>query len=239
MALLALASMLAALAANVEAPPPLEAVCGRAMSEVKIDGCADEPAWKDAAAVTDFRLFITMQKPTEHTEVRFCYDEKFLYAVFICSDKDVFALYEEHDAWLWESDAVELFFKPTEDNPIYYEFEIAPNNAVFDARMVNTGSGGFKRWASWDCDLRTAVTVDGTLDNWQDRDTGYCVEMAIPLDCIKETIGDRPLAGQRWKFAAVRVDYSVTLELEERSATANVPDGNLHLKSGYSTLVFE
>lgn len=239
MALLILAGILAALTPNSELRPPLEVKCGRATSAVEVDGRADEPAWKDAEAITDFRLLITMEKPTERTEVRFCYDDTFLYAAFTCSDKDVYALYEERDAWLWESDAVELFLKPSEDNPMYYEFEVAPNNAVFDARMVNTGSGGFKRWASWDCNMRTAAQIDGSLNDWQDRDAGYCVEMAVPLDCFSETIGDRPLAGLRWKFAAVRVDCSVTLELEERSATANVPDGNLHLKSGYSTLVFE
>jgi len=37
-----------------------------------------------------------------------------------------FALYDQRDANLWESDVVELFFQPSEDSPLYYEFEVAP-----------------------------------------------------------------------------------------------------------------
>lgn len=225
------------LAVNAE-PPLLEFPCVRAASPIIVDGKADEEAWTKAAPITEFRLLKTFGKPTEKTSVRFCYDDENLYALFECDDKDVFTLYDQRDANLWESDAVELFFKPDANNPIYYEFEVAPNNAVFDARMVNTGSGGFKRWAAWDCAIRTATHIRGTLNQWTDRDKGYTVEIAIPLKAFGEVIGDKPLKGQTWKFAAVRVDLSVTLTAEERSATANVPDGDLHQKEGYFSLTF-
>lgn len=224
--------------AGIEAPPLQHFSCGRAASSVVIDGKGDEAAWQAVEPITEFRLWRTFGAPTEKTSVRFCYDDANLYALFECSDKDVFALYGERDARLWESDVVELFFHPDPANPMYYEFEIAPNNAVFDARMVNTGSGGFPRWAAWNCDIRTAVRVHGTLNCWEDGDEGYTVELAIPLDTFHETIGAKPLPGQTWKFAAVRVDLSATLANAERSSTANVPDGDIHQKDGYATLTF-
>jgi hypothetical protein len=228
------------LSAFAAAPPPLLCVdCARAASPIVIDGQADEAAWKAVTPVTEFRLWKTFAKPTEKTSVSLCYDDIFLYALFECDDKDVFALYNTRDANLWESDVVELFFLPDLANPIYYEFEIAPNNAVFDARMVNTGSGGFKRWASWNCEIRTAVRVRGTVNQWQDRDEGYTVEIAIPLKAFDEVLKDRPLKGQTWKFAAVRVDLSVTLQADERSSTANVPEGDIHQKDGYFSLTFK
>lgn len=236
---LCLACVLVVLSSAAESPPPLlHFDCRCATGPIMVDGKADDPAWKDALRITEFRLLRTYEKPTEETVVRFCYDDDFLYVLFECADPDVFALYEERDDRIWESDAVELFFKPDENNPIYYEFEVAPNNALFDARMVNTGSGGFKRWASWNCDIQTATTIQGTLNDWSDRDESYTVEIAIPLETFKETIGARPLKGQSWRFAAVRVDLSVTLEKEERSTTANVPEGDIHQKDGYFTLTF-
>lgn len=219
-------------------PTLLYVNCERASGPIVIDGKGDDAAWAKITPITDFRLWKTFGKPTEKTTFRICYDDQNIYALFECDDKDVFALYDTRDANLWESDVVELFFQPSDDSPIYYEFEVAPNNAVFDARMVNTGSGGFRRWAAWNCDIRTATHIQGTLDHWEDRDTGYTVEIAIPISTFKEVIGDAPLKGQVWKFAAVRVDLSVTLANEERSSTANVPDGDIHKKDGYSTLVF-
>lgn len=220
-------------------PPPAEYVCKGAASPIVVDGKGDETAWKTAPPMEDFRLLRTFRPPTERTTVRFCYDAKNLYALFECADPDICVLNRGRDARIWESDCVELFLKPDAPNPIYYEFEVSPANDVFDARFVNTGSGGFQRWAAWNCAVETAVEVRGTVNDWRDKDEGYTVEIAVPLGAFQESIGDRPLAGQAWKFAAVRVDISVTLEEEERSATANVPEGNLHSKEGYFTLIFE
>jgi len=232
------AMLWAGLAAEMSPPPLMHFVCRPATGPIVVDGRGDEPAWADTEAITEFRLWETFEKPAVETAVRFCYDDNNLYALFECRDDDLFVLYDERDANIWESDAVELFLKPFETDPIYYEFEVAPNNALFDARMVNSGSGGFPRWKSWNCDIKTAVTIRGTVNEWHDRDQGYTVEMAIPLRAFEETVGSRPLDGQTWRFAAVRVDFSVTLEKEQRSSTANVPDGNIHLKEGYSTLTF-
>jgi 2',3'-cyclic-nucleotide 2'-phosphodiesterase (5'-nucleotidase family) len=220
------------------APAILYANCERASGPIVIDGKGDDAAWAKIAPITDFRLWKTFGKPTEGTTFRICYDDTNIYALFECADLDVFALYDTRDANLWESDVVELFLQPSDDRPIYYEFEVAPNNAVFDARMVNTGSGGFRRWAAWNCDIRTATQIQGTLNHWEDRDTGYTVEIAIPISAFKEVVGDAPLKGQGWRFAAVRADLSATLENEERSSTANVPDGDIHRKDGYSALIF-
>ena len=160
---------------SAEAPPLQHFECARAESAIVVDGKADEAAWAAIEPITDFRLWHTFGQPAERTAVRVCYDDANLYLLYECADKDVFALYNERDANLWESDVVEVFLQPDPSNPIYYEFEIAPNNTVFDARMVNTGSGGFRRWARWNCDIRVAARVDGTLNEWRDEDKGYTV----------------------------------------------------------------
>ena len=221
------------------APPIQEIECVRATSPIVVDGKLDEAAWTDIPAIKDFWLWFSLSAPTTHTTARLCYDDAFLYAALDCEDDDVFALYDQRDQNLWESDVVELFFQPDPENPMYYEFEIAPNNTVFDARMVNSGSGGFQRWASWNGDIQTAVVVRGTLNEWKDRDKGYTVEIAIPWRAFDEVLHGKTPTGQTWKFSAVRVDFSVTLEKEERSSTANVPDGDIHHKDGYSQLTFK
>jgi len=221
-----------------EPPPLLQFECRRAPDKIRVDGNGDDKAWQNATPITDFRLWRTFGAPAESTSVRICYDDENLYALFECSDPDVCVLHRGRDVRIWESDCVELFLQPDAANPIYYEFEISPLGDIFDARFVNTGSGGFQRWAQWDCRIRTAVRVDGTVNEWKDKDKGYTVELAIPLEAFAETIEGRPLEGQTWRFAAVRVDVSVTLSQDQRSSTANVPEGDIHSKEGYFALVF-
>ncbi|MBX7258135.1 MAG: carbohydrate-binding family 9-like protein [Candidatus Hydrogenedentes bacterium] len=239
-AALALSSLLIA-APSSDEHPLLALECPKATGGIAVDGQGNEPAWKDVKAITDFRLWNpSLGKPTESTELRMCHDDTNVYALFVCTDPDVFALHEGRDAMLWESDCVELFFVPDANSPIYYEFEVSPRNDVFDARIVNSGSGGFRRWApTWNCGMRTAATVRGTLNDWRDTDEGFTVEMAIPIEAFADANGTKPLAGQTWQFAAARMDFSKTLKVEERSSTANVPDMNIHKREGWFTLTFK
>ncbi len=225
-----------------DTPPLKEVACLRAEAPVTVDGAPSDEAWAGAEIVRDFRLWGTLGKPASETALRLCYDDRYLYALFECADDDIFTLYNERDAHLWEADVVELFFEPApllgRDVPIYYEFQVAPNNAVFDARMVNSGSGGFRRWAEWDCGMRTAVEVDGSINDWENRDGGYTVEIAIPLAAFSETIGDEPLNGQVWKFVGARADFGVRFEREQRSATGNIAQ-TPHDREGFFTLHFK
>jgi hypothetical protein len=224
------------------APPLPHFECTRASGPVTIDGDGSDAAWQTAMKVDDFRLWETYRRPSTRTQLRLCYDDENLYVLFDCQDDDLYTLYDRRDAYLWESDAVELFLQPPVNNPwklpIYYEFEVAPNNAFFDARMVNSGSGGFQRWANWNCDARVATKIRGTLNEWKDVDEGYTVEMAIPIEAFSEALCEEPLVGQTWKFLGVRADFGVRLEKEERSATGNVKDSP-HYKEGYSTVTFK
>ncbi len=221
--------------------PLLNLECARAASPITIDGRGDDDTWKGVKPITDFRLWNpALGKPSELTELRLCYNDENVFALFSCADPDIFVINEGRDAMLWESDCVELFFLPDANSPIYYEFEVSPRNDVFDARIVNSGSGGFRRWApAWNCAMRTAATIRGTLNEWRDTDEGYTVEIAIPIKAFEDANGTKPLLGQTWQFAAARMDFSKTLKVEERSSTANVPDMNIHKREGWFTLTFK
>ena len=226
-------------AAAENASPLLHFECTKTTDSIVIDGKGDDAAWAKVEAIDGFNLWFTLAEPTSKTTVKICYDDDNLYLLFECEDPDVFTLYEARDSWLWESDVVELFAAPKDDSPNYYEFEFSPNGAIFDGRFVNRGSGGFRRWASWDCDLRMKAVVHGTINDWKDRDEGYTVEAAIPREAFEETIGSAPFEGQTWRFAAVRMEYSVTLSKEEGAITARCTDGNFHNRDQWYYLTFK
>ncbi|HIJ66204.1 MAG TPA: carbohydrate-binding family 9-like protein, partial [Candidatus Hydrogenedentes bacterium] len=139
--------------------------CVRASEPIDVDGKMDEAAWQKAEPIADFIVWWTADWPAKtKTVARLCYDDDYIYGVFDCKDPDLYAKYDKRDGYLWESDAVEFFFQPDAQCTTYYEFEIAPNGAILDARFPRVGApGGIDTWAKWNCDIEVAVHVAGTL----------------------------------------------------------------------------
>jgi len=204
-----------------------------------VDGKGNDAAWKVISPIREFLVVNTLETPTEKTSLRLCYDDEFIYGLYECTDVDVFTLHTSRDANIWESDVVEVYFWPDPERPIYYEFEISPNNAVFDARYINTGSGHFLRWRQWNSRIETAASIQGTLNDPVDEDRGFVVEFAIPIVDFDEVNDGKPLSGQTWHFVGLRFNYSVNLSELEGAATSNDPNSNFHKFQGYATLTFE
>lgn len=221
--------------------PPLETIaCPKLAAPIVIDGVVDE-AWAAVPPNASFRIWGSPEEePTYKTTVRIAFDDDYLYFLFDCADSDIYCLYESRDAYLWESDVVELFLVPDPGKPLYYEFQVAPNGALFDARFVSRGGGDFRRWAQWDAPMEAAVDARGTLNDWTDTDDGYTVECRIPWSAFADATGGTAPAGETWAVAAARADFSVALEREERSATANLVKGDPHTeREGYFSLRFD
>ena len=56
--------------------------------------------------------------------------------------------------------------------------------------------------------LRTAVAIDGTINNPRDRDRGWTVEIAFPWSAFRERSGiGRPTPGDEWRVNFSRVEH--------------------------------
>ncbi len=112
----------------------------------------------------------------------------------------------------WNNDVFELFFKPADDKPGYYEFQV---NAAGDGPglfLPRRGAGGFDRFIKdGNFHVEAKVHLRGTLNKWTDSDDGWSVEGKIPWTDFLQT-GGRPERGETWKFALCRYDYSVDFE---------------------------
>jgi uncharacterized repeat protein (TIGR03806 family) len=153
-------------------------------------------------------------------------------------DGDLFAIEKEHDGMTWEDDVFELFFQPAADRPGYYEFQVNAAGTVMDMFLPRRGAGGYRRFKSdGDFHLEAKVRLKGTLNRWQDRDTGWAVEGRIPWRDFLRT-GGRPNPDERWKFALCRYDYSVEFEGPELSTCAPLTVRDFHHHEDYATLRF-
>ena len=180
--------------------------CRRAVGPIVIDGAADEEAWKAAEVCDNFAPFWlrTDEKPARQaytqTRARLLWDDDHLYFHSEMEDADLFADVTEQDGECWNNDVFELFFKPSDEKPAYYEFEVTPANTHFDLFVPQRIPDKFLQWAKeskfgWE----TKAALRGTLNQRDDRDKGWSVEGRIPWSDFAPT-GGRPAAGSKWKF---------------------------------------
>jgi hypothetical protein len=110
--------------------------------------------FKDAEPVT-LSEALTGGKPLEKTEVRFLWDDRSLYACFVMEAANPAATLTKHDGDLYEESAAELFIDPMGQGKVYFELQVNPLNASFDAIIINDTKDNrrgprFQGFRDWD-----------------------------------------------------------------------------------------
>ena len=218
--------------------------CRFASGPIKIDGVADEAAWKEAAPIDNWGLPWLKDKarpPRTGTKSRCLWDREYFYFFAEMEDSDLYADVKEHDGQTWDNDVFEIFFKPAEEKPGYYELQVNAAGTLMDCFFPRRGAGGFNRFKKdGDFHIEAKVKLDGTLNKWQDKDKSWSVEGRIPWTDFLRT-GGRPAPDEAWRFAFCRYDYSVDFEGPDLSTCAPLsskgyPD--FHSFEDYATLKF-
>ncbi|HWE04402.1 MAG TPA: PQQ-dependent sugar dehydrogenase [Tepidisphaeraceae bacterium] len=227
--------------ARAPAAAPVEFECRWTDQPIAINGRGDAPAWRHAQVIDHFLMPWKKgkdRKPVEATKARLLWDREYLYYRAEMEDSDLFSLVTDHDGTIWNDDAFELFFKPDDSKGGYYEFEVNANNAAMEMFLPARNGGGYPRFGKeTKIDMKTAVTLHGTLNHWQDKDQGWAVEGRIPWRDFAYS-GGRPIVGETWKFAACRVNISVGVESPELSTCAPLSIPNFHHYEDYARLKF-
>lgn len=199
-----------------------------------IDGRPDDDAWT-LAPVAALSITETGKAPSRATTASMCWDNDNLYILFECEDPEIWATYTEHDDPLYDQDVVEAFLDPDCDPNTYIELEFSPKNVTFDAKFdIPAGlTLGNKDAFLWTCEgMRTAVTVDGDLDD-PSTHLGWTVEVAVPFASLgRET----PRPGEEWRGNLYRIDYRP--EPAEFQAWSPTIARNYHTTSRFGTIVF-
>lgn len=220
-------------------------VCHFTTGKIVVDGVINEPAWEKADKI-EFYLLPPKEgkfkRPTSPTIARLLWDNNYLYIAMEAKDADIWGTIEGRDGPLWSEDVLEIFVKPRQDSFQYYEFEFGPKGALLDIFFPSRGLKSFamKRWAPlFNPPIKHAVKINGTLNNWRDRDEGWTLEVAIPFDAFSETTKTPPRVGDKWRFGLCRYDYSVYLEAIEYSSSAQLSRVDFHLYEDYDILSFQ
>lgn len=204
--------------------------CLYTTTPIEIDGLLDDSPWQKAGAL-GFILLGENKEPISKTEAKLLWDKNYLYIAFKAYDEDIWGYYNKRDDPLYREDVLELFFKTNPDKNPYYEFEWNPLNTIFDALIPKRHAyGNLYRITRWNVPgLKSAVKITGTLNKWDDKDTYWTLEAAIPFASMPTLKGEIPEQGDKWIFHVARIDYSVYLpEGRELSSCAQLSKNSFH-----------
>jgi hypothetical protein len=211
--------------------PPLGYVCYRADPPPVIDGKLDDPAWRDAPWTTDFVDIMgpSHTKPRFRTRAKMLWDDNYLYIAAELEEPHVWATLTEHDSVIFQDNDFEVFIDPDGDNHNYYEIEINALNTEWDLRLVKPYRDGGPALNSWEIPgLKTAVHINGTLNNSTDTDHGWTVEMAFPWKVLRE-FANRPAPphdGDEWRINFSRVEWQIDIVDGKYQKVKGKPEDN-------------
>lgn len=207
----------------------------RAAEPIEIDGKLDETAWREAPVSPRFVDILTGGKVIHDTRAAVIWDDKYLYVSYRVEEPFVHAKFKKHNDLIYNDNDVECFiagpdayyeFEVNAFNTCYEAFfvwddtyessglskwpefarsQLVPFNGVgFTIHPRGGRLGNFNLALPG---LRTAVHVDGTINNDTDRDRGWTVELALPWSSLRWLATDGrslpPKDGDVW-----RMDFS-------------------------------
>lgn len=191
--------------------PPPSYPCHFTKTPPVIDGHLNDPVWRKAPWTSDFVDIEGPGKPVPRfrTRVKMLWDHQYLYIAAELQEPDVKATLTQHDSVIFKDNDFEVFLKPLPDTPSYYEFEMNALNTGWDLYLAKPYRLGGKADNSWDIQgLRTAVAIQGTLNNSSDADEGWTLEIAYPLTAFQNRQDvPAPHAGTQWRINFSRVEW--------------------------------
>lgn len=176
-----------------------------------IDGKEDESSWAKAQFSEDFIDIEGHKIPDQKTRLKMLWDEEFLYVYAVLEEEHIWATLKNRDTIIFYNNDFEVFISPSNSNHNYGEIEINAFGTVWDLlldRPYNTKGNPIFNWNIHN--LKSAVHIEGTLNNPNDTDEYWSVEMAIPMNALtelKRSPKGQVQIGEQWRINFSRVQW--------------------------------
>jgi hypothetical protein len=185
-------------------------------SPLIIDGKANESSWSKAVWSDNFMDIEgdTKPAPLYQTRTKMLWDEKNLYIFAELEEPHIWAYCNKRDQIVFHENDFEIFIDPNRDGYHYFEFEVNAQNTLFDLLLPKPYRNGGKPLISWNAKgFKSAVAIDGTLNNPSDTDKKWKVEIAIPFEALREENRNViPKNGETWKLDFSRVNWQTVVK---------------------------
>jgi hypothetical protein len=169
-----------------------------AQGNIVLDGDMDDPGWaKDSARTHAFVGADGVTPARPHSEARLVWGDGYLYLGLYAADEDIRAKGTEHDVIMAGDDSFHVVFSDGKTDKV---IDINPLGTITDG--VRVAGSNEPLDTSWESGLHVSREADGTLNNPNDYDEEWVLEMAIPLD----SLGLRGEKGERLFMSIKRCD---------------------------------
>jgi len=191
---------------------PRTYMCYKAESPLTIDGKQDEPDWQHAPESEDFVDIEGSAKPLprHQTWLKMLWDDEYFYFYAELKEPHVWAKLMQRDTVIYYDNDFEIFIDPNGDTHQYYEFEINAFGTEWDLFLDKPYRDAGSALHAWDiAGVKSAIHVEGTLNDPSDTDKFWSVEIAIPWKILKEAAhkDSPPNHGDQWRVNFSRVQW--------------------------------
>ncbi|HWE92595.1 MAG TPA: carbohydrate-binding family 9-like protein [Tepidisphaeraceae bacterium] len=196
---------------------PKSYACHRSPHPIVIDGKGSDPAWAAAEWSSDFVDIegAAKPKPALRTHMKMLWDDKYLYVLAEMEEPHVWATLTEKNSIIYHDNDFEVFIDPDGDGLEYYEFEMNAFNTIWELTLDRPyHAGGTPILGTNLPGLKSAVFVDGTINQPDDVDREWSVEIAFPwaeLASYNPRFNTPPASGDRWRMDFSRVEWPVEI----------------------------
>ena len=184
--------------------------------EIIIDGRDNELAWAETKYSDNFIDIEGIKNPSQKTNVKMLWDDKNLYVFAKIYEDHIWADITKRDDVIYYNNDFEVFINPNNHVFSYGEIEINALGTEWDLYLNKPYRLKGKADSSWNIEgLKSAVYINGTINNPNDIDNYWTVEMAIPLNEISKLKNpfdyNYPKVGDIWRINFSRVNWDFEL----------------------------
>jgi hypothetical protein len=195
---------------------PKSYVCYRCSQPLDIDGKIKENAWQKAPWTDYFQDIEGALKPepTYRTRVKMLWDDCYFYFAAELEEPHVWATLTQRDAVIYYDNDFEIFIDPDGDTHEYYEYEVNAFGTEWDLLLTKPYRDGGCAIDGYNMTgLQTGIDIQGTINNPEDLDSGWTVEVAIPWESLKDCahMPLPPNLGDQWRVNFSRVEWQMEI----------------------------
>jgi hypothetical protein len=140
------------------------------------------------------------------------WDDTYFYIAADLVEPHLWATLTQHDSVIFRDNDFEFFIDPNGDSHEYYELEINALGTTWDLLLPRPYKDGGKAVNDWEIrGLKSAVHLDGTLNDPRDVDRGWTIGLAVPWEALGELARRRspPADGDQWRVNFSRVEWTL------------------------------
>lgn len=227
-------------------PNPPVYYCPRAKGKLTLTGDIRKPFWENVPFTEPFVDIsgTDFPAPRFRTRAKLCWDDENLYIGALLEGNEIWANIEARDSVMYYDNDFEVFLDPSSSTHDYMELEMNARNTQWDLMLTRPYRDGGRSVSGWDMKgLKTAVHIEGALNDPAADNRFWSVEIQIPFRVLMETYSleenppelercypprHAPRVGEFWRVNFSRVQWTVDSAYHKscRSDGTPLPEDN-------------